>query len=255
MLELVAEVLEGVFGFFDGDVAAPDEGLGVDLPDGAFGVDDVVHRGLGHRGVVALVVAAAPVAEHVDHDVVVPALPVLHGQLGHPDAGFGVVAVDVEHRGADHLRHVGAVLARPGGFGGGGEPDLVVDDHVHGAAGAVAAQQGEVQGFGDHALAGERGVAVQHQRHDGVAALALVEQVLLGADDAFQDGVDGFEVGRVGGEGDGGLAVAEHAEVLALGAQVVLDVAGAVGLAGVEVALELAEDLARSACRRCWPAR
>ena len=186
VLELVGEVLERVLGLFDGDVAAPDERLGVDLPDAALGVDDVVHRGLGHRGVVALVVAAAPVAEHVDHDVVVPALPVLHGQLGHPDAGLGVVAVHVEHRRADHLRHVGAVLRRAGGLGGGGEPDLVVDDHVHGAAGAVAAQQREVQRLGHHALAGERGVAVQHQRHDGVAALALVEQVLLGAHDALR---------------------------------------------------------------------
>ena len=133
-----------------------------------------------------------------------------------------------------------------GCFGGGGEPDLVVDDHVHGAAGAVPAQQREVQRFGDHALAGERGVAVQHQRHHRVAlfAVALVEQVLLGPDDPFQDGVDRFEMRRVRRQGDGGLPVAEHAEVLAFGAEVVFDVAGAVGLAGVEVALELAEDLA-----------
>ena len=102
--------LQGVLGLLDGDVAAADQRLGVDLPDAALGVDDVVHRGLGHRGVVALVVPAAAVADHVDHDVVVPALPVLHGQLGHPDAGLGVVAVHVEDRRADHLRDVGAVL-------------------------------------------------------------------------------------------------------------------------------------------------
>ena len=255
VLELVGEVLQGVFGFFDGDVAAADEGLGVDLPDAALGVDDVVHRGLGHRGVVALVVAAAPVADHVDHDVVVPALPVLHRQLGHPDTGLGVVAVHVEDGGADHLGHVGAVLAAAGGFGGGGEPDLVVDDHVHGAAGAVAAQQGQVQGFGDHALAGERGVAVQHQRHDRVAALAHVEQVLLGPHDALQHRVDGLQVRRVGGEGDGGLAVAEHAEVLALGAEVVLDVAGAVRPGRGRGCPRTRGRSARSACRRCWPAR
>ena len=129
--------------------------------------------------------------------------------------------------------------------GRGGEPDLVVDHDVHGAAGAVAAQQRQVQRLGDHALAGERGVAVHHQRQHGVAALvALVEQVLLGPDDALQHRVDGLQVRRVGRQRHHGLAVAEHPEVLALGAQVVLHVAGAVRLAGVEVALELAEDLA-----------
>ena len=44
----------------------------------------------------------------------------------------------------------------------GREADLVVDDDVHGAAGAVAAQLRQVQRLGDHALAGERRVAV-HQ--------------------------------------------------------------------------------------------
>ena len=126
-----------------------------------------------------------------------------------------------------------------------GEADLVVDDDVHGAAGAVAAQQSEVQGLRDDALARERRVAVHHQRQHGVAVVvALVEQVLLGPDDALQHRVDRLQMRRVAGQGDDGLAVAEHPEVLALGAQVVLDVAGAVGLAGVEVALELAEDLA-----------
>src|SRR5690349_20265170 len=111
-------------------------------------------------------------------------------------------------------------------------------------AGAVAAQQGQVQRLRDHTLPGERRVAVHHQRQDGEAALALVEQVLLGADDALEDRVDGLQVRGVRGQRHDRLAVAEHPEVLALGTQVVLDVAGAVGLARVEVALELAEDLA-----------
>jgi len=114
---------------------------------------------------------------------------------------------------------------------------------VDGAAGAVTPQHREVQCFGDHTLACERGIAVQHQRQHGERAVALVVQVLLGPHQAFEDRVDGLEVRRVGGEGDVDLVVAEHLVVLALGAEVVLDVARAVRLRRVQIALELGEDL------------
>ena len=125
--------------------------------------------------------------------------------------------------------------------GRGGEADLVVDDHVDRAAGAVATQLGEVQGLGHDALAGERRVAVDEQRQHGVLG-AAVEDVLLGPGDALEHRVDGLEVRRVGR--DGHLdAVAETREELAFGAEVVLHVAGALDRARVDVALELAEDL------------
>ena len=84
-----------------------------------------------------------------------------------------------------------------------GETDLVVDDDVDRAAGAVAAQQRQVQRLGNHALTGERGVAVQHHRHDReffgpVGSVALVQHVLLGAHQALEHRVDGLEVTRVG---------------------------------------------------------
>ena len=100
-----------------------------------------------------------------------------------------------------------------------------------------------LQRLGDHALTGERGVAVQRDRHHGEALFAEVEHVLLGPGDALQHRVDDLEVGRVRDQRDVDLAVAERADVLALGAQVVLHVTGAVRLARVHVALELAEDL------------
>jgi hypothetical protein len=56
------------------------------LRTSASGLDELVHEGLRHRGVVALVVAAAAVADHVDHDVLVELLAELEGQLGHPHA-------------------------------------------------------------------------------------------------------------------------------------------------------------------------
>ena len=167
----------------------------------------------------------------------------LVGELGHPDAGLGVVAVDVEDRRLDHPGDVGGVGRGARGARRGREADLVVDDDVDRAAGAVAAQLGQVERLGDDALAGERRVAVHEQRQDGEVLAGEVEPVLLGADDALEDRVDGLEVGRVGGEVDLGLA-AVLGDELALGAEVVLDVAGALDGLGVLLALELAEDLA-----------
>ena len=157
-----------------GDVAAADQRLGVELPDAALAVDDVVHQRLGERRVVGLVVAAAPVADHVDDDVLLELAAELDGELGHPHARLGVVAVHVEDRRGDHAGDVGAVERRARRRRRGREADLVVHDDVHGAAGAVAAQLRQVQRLGDHALAGERGVAVHQQRQHGEAGLALV---------------------------------------------------------------------------------
>ena len=195
-----------------------------------------------NAGLSRLVVTAAAVADEVDHDVLVERLAELEGQPRDADHGLRVVAVHVEDRRLDHAGHVGGVHRRARGLRGGGEADLVVDDDVDGAAGAVAAQLRHVERLGDHALAGEGRVAVQGDRQDGEVRAALVDDVLLGADDALDDRVDRLQVGGVGGQRDLDLLAVQAGEG-ALGAQVVLHVAGAVHRLRVEVALELAEDL------------
>ena len=201
-LQLLLVVLEDLLGLLDRDVATTDERLGVELADRALLLDEVVHERLGVRRVVALVVTAPAVADEVDDDVLVERLAVLEGQPGDPDARLGVVAVDVEDRRLDHPRHVGAVERRARRRRRGGEADLVVDDDVDRAAGAVAAQLREVERLGDHALAGEGRVAVDEQRQHRELG-AAVEHVLLGAGDALEDRVDGLEVRRVRRDGDG----------------------------------------------------
>ena len=126
--------------------------------------DQPVHDRLGERRLVALVVAEAPVAEHVDDDRLVELLPVLDRDLGAEHHRFRIVAVDVEDRRLDQLGDVrrigrGARIARIGG-----EADLVVDDEMERAAGAMAAQAREAEAFRDHALAGEGRVAVDEER-------------------------------------------------------------------------------------------
>ena len=202
-LELGVQVrLEGGLHVLDlalGDQAVGDEAVGVDLQRGLVALDGGVHQRLGEHRLVALVVAEAPVAEDVDDDVLVEHLPELGRDAGGVHHGLGVVAVDVEDRRLDHQRDVGRVGRGARVLRRGGEADLVVDDDVDGAAGAVALEAGEAEALGDHALAGEGGVAVQQDRqHLGAVHVAALR--LLGADLAEHDRVDGLEVARVGGQ-------------------------------------------------------
>ena len=113
-LQAGREVVERLLGLLEGDVAPAHQRLGVELAHRALGVDELVHQGLGVARVVPLVVAVAPVADHVDDHVLVERLAEAEGQPGRPHAGLGVVAVDVEDRGLHHLGHVGRVDRRCG---------------------------------------------------------------------------------------------------------------------------------------------
>ena len=139
-LEPGLEVLEGPLGVLHGDVAPAHEGLGVELPDRALGLDDGVHPRLGVAGVVPFVVAVSPVAHQVDDDVLVEFLAEPEGEAGGPQARLGVVAVHMEDRRLHHLGDIGRVQRRTGRLGGGREPQLVVDHHVDGAPGAITGQ-------------------------------------------------------------------------------------------------------------------
>ncbi len=165
-LEPMAPVAAHLVDLALGDETLGDQLVGIDLQRGRVRADQPVHDRLGERRLVALVVAEPPVAEHVDDDGLVELLPVLDRHLGAEHHRFRIVAVDVEDRRLDELGHVrrigrGARIARIGG-----EADLVVDDEVERAAGAVAAQAREAEAFRDHALAGEGRVAVDEERQD-----------------------------------------------------------------------------------------
>ena len=184
-----------------GHHAVGDQPLGIDLDRAGMRCDLLVHHRLGERRLVAFVVAVPAVAEHVDDDRLVEFLPELDRDLGREHHGFRIVAVHVEDRRVDHLRHVGRIgrgarIARIGG-----EADLVVDDEMQRAAGAVALQVGQGEAFGHHALARERRVAVhQHRQHGNAHVRRIAVLVLLGAHLAEHDGIDDFQMRRVGGQ-------------------------------------------------------
>ncbi len=195
--------------------------------------DHLVHLGLGEGGLVPLVVAPAAVTDQIDQEVFAELVAVGAGKPGRHQAGLGVVGVDVDDRDLETFGEVAGVEGGAGVRPVGGEADLVVDDDVDGAAGGVAGQAGEVERFGDDALAGEGGVAVEQDGHACLGVLArragLVPEILGGAGHALDHGVDELQVARVRRQDHG------HRDQLAgrgvpdePGTEVVLDVAGAV---------------------------
>src|SRR3954451_12150666 len=227
--EVVPDLLALVLDLLLRHDAGVDELLGPQLGDALLVLDLRVHLGLRVRGLVALVVAEAAIADEVDDDVVAELLAEREREAHRRDARGDVVGVDVDDRRVVALGEVGRPPGRARVLGVGREADLVVLDEVQRAADLVAVDRLQVQRLGDDALAGERGVAVQHDRHGGVRVAAGVRAGaagLGGAARAEDDRVDVLEVRRVRLEVDEDR-VAVRQLVGALRAVVVLDVAGA----------------------------
>ncbi len=237
------EVLEHLLSLFHGEVATAHQRLDEALAHAAQLLDGAVHQRLGVAGVVALVVTVTAVAHHVDHDVLVEPLAVRERQTCHTHAGLGVVAVDVDDRRLHRLGDVGGVLRAASRFRWRGEPQLVVHDDVDGSADPVALDEREVERLGDHTLASERRVAVHEDRQHGERALVLVgDLVHPGSCHALDHRIDRLEVRRVGRQADRQRGAGTRLEG-ALRSQVVLHVARALDGVGVDIALELPEEL------------
>ena len=198
--------------------------VGVELARPRVRGDAPVHQGLRHHRLVLLVVAELAEADDVDDDVLLEGLAVLDRDPRHEGDRFRVVAIDVEDRRLGHLEDVGAVDRRAQVTRvRGGEADLVVDDDVHRAAGAVAARLREVEHFLVDALPGHRGVAVDHHRHHLVTA-DCAAAALARIDGADHHGVHDLEVRGVERERQPARpARGRHVRRVA---HVVLDVAG-----------------------------
>src|SRR5579883_108817 len=223
------------------DEAFLDQLLGVELQRRRMRADDPVHQRLSEARLVALVMAEATVAEHVDDDRLVEPLPKLDRDLGAVDDSLRIVAIDMEDRRLDQFRDVGRVRRRARIARIGREADLIVDDEMDRAAGAVAAQAGKAETFGDHALAGESRVAMDQERQRLDALDIVVELILLGAHLAQHDRIDDFEMRRVGGERQMHPVAVELA--VGRGAEMVFDVARTLDFVRrSRAALEFVED-------------
>ena len=184
--------------------------------------------------------AVAAVADDVQHDVTGEAHAEFGGHAGAEHHRFRVVPVHVQDRRLDRFRHIGAIETRVGVCRHRGEADLVVDDQVDRAAGAVADQLAHRQSFVDQSLPSEGRVAMHQNGHHGGPPLGVPSPVLARADLADDDGIDRFQVRRIGLQGQmhhppGDLHVDR-------GAQMVFHVAGALHVVRLEaLAAEFAE--------------
>ena len=140
LLEEVAELGLHLIDLGLGEQPFLDEAVRVDLDHARMLGDPLIHQRLGEGRLVGLVMAVAAVAEHVDDHRLAEALAELGGDLGDVNHGFRIVAVHVEDRRIDHLGDVGRVGRGAREAGRRGEADLIVDDEMDRAAGAVAAQ-------------------------------------------------------------------------------------------------------------------
>ena len=156
-------------------------------------LDLLVHDRVGEHRLVAFVVTKPAVAEDVEHHVLAELLAELGGDPGGVDHRLGIVSVDVEDRRFDHQGDVGRVGGRAAEVRRGGEPDLVVDHDMNGAARLVTLEAGEAETFGHHALTGEGGIAVQQDRQNA-GPLVIVVLVLFGAGLAENNRVDRFQM-------------------------------------------------------------
>ena len=141
----------------------------------------------------------AAVAEDVDDDIVVKALTEFGGHAADMHHRFRIVAIDVKNRRLDDLCRVRRVGRGAGKARAGGEADLIVDDDVNRAAGAVAPEVGKLERFRHHALAGEGRIAVNEDAHR-YFALLVTDLHLLGPHLTQHHRVDRFEMRRVGRE-------------------------------------------------------
>ena len=207
--------------------------VGIDFPERRMLFDLLIKKRLGDGGIVDLAMTVTAVADEIDDDIGAEFVAVLGGNASDPHDGIDVFSVDVEDGNGLTTRDAGG---KPGGvFLGvaGGEAEKIIDDDVNGAADGIAGKVGVIHGFGEDALSGESGIAMDQEGKIFIAC-AFGSAVLLGTSAADGDGIDGLEVAGVGDEMDVNFA-ATSCCVFAGGAHVIFHVAGAENTAGVDV--------------------
>src|SRR5258706_8959770 len=127
-----------------------------------------------------LAVAVAAVTDEVDDYVRAEPVAIFGGEAGDAYYCVHVFGVDVEDRYGLAARDAGGEARGVLFEIAGGESEQIVDNHVNGAADGVARKVGIVHGFGEDALSGEGGVAVNQQREIFFSS-AFTGAVLLGA--------------------------------------------------------------------------
>ena len=166
---------------------------------------------------IRLVVALAAVTIHVDHDVAAKLLAELEREFRRPVKLHGFLAVDVEDGCLDHFRDVRGIGRGAGVGRHRGEADLVIDDEVDRAAGAVSGELGKVEQLRDRALAGEGRITVDQDGEDALAVggnAVIADHTLACAGFTFDNRVHRFKVAGICCEADADFAFRKFADAL-----------------------------------------
>ena len=139
--------------------------------------------------------ATATVADQINYGIATEALAVLESETTCPNHGLGVVGVHMEDRCLGHPSNIGCVGGATTVLRRGREADLVINHDVYSTAGSVATQISHLQSLHDDTLCSKRGVTVNQDGQNGVAFNTLVvKNILFGARDAFQNGVNSLQM-------------------------------------------------------------
>jgi len=98
-------------------------------------------------------VAKLSVANKINDDIMVELLSVIGSNLEDLRDIVTAITVDVEYRRIDRLGKVCAILSTSSFLGSSGKTNLVIDNHMDGAANTVVGEVLHLHGFIDHSLA------------------------------------------------------------------------------------------------------
>lgn len=209
-----------------GDGTFGDQLVGIQIQAVLVLADLLVHQRLREHGLVNLVVSIASVSHQIDDTVLVEGGTPLGSHLAHVHHGLWIISINVEDGSVDHTGDVRAVGRGPGEAGIGGEANLVVGHHVDGAVGGVVGQVRQMHRLVDNALAAEGGITVNQDGHDLLALLVAAVE-LLGTGLALHHGIHSLQMRGVGHHGQADVLVCDAVQALDVGAQMVLDITGA----------------------------
>src|SRR5438270_3387675 len=131
----------------------------------------LVHLRLGEGGLITLVVPPTAIPDQVNENVFMKLIAIGVGYAYCHEGCFGVIGVYMDDGESKTFGKVAGKVCRAIITRFGGKAQLVIYDDAYCAAHPVAREIPQVQGFGDNALAGERGVSLNEDEQGIIKVL------------------------------------------------------------------------------------
>jgi hypothetical protein len=136
LILLCEAVLKGLETFSIDD-ALLKQSLGVNFEDIGTILNLLIHQGLSKVRLILLVVTVSSIANDINKNVLLELLTILNCDLHTFVQNIRLISIDMDYWGISCFCHLGAIERRSALVGVGCETDLVVEDNVNDASGAV----------------------------------------------------------------------------------------------------------------------